>query len=408
MKVTVLGINHKSAPASLRDKFVFNQDSLSKSLNEFKVNLKSGVVILSTCNRTEIYSSISNDLLLREWLCKDHSVKTKDINDHCYFLNGTGALRHAISVGAGLDSMIIGEPQILGQVKQAYRISENGNLLDINLIPFFSKVFELSKIIRTKTQIGTNSTTIASTALKLILKIFGELKQLSVLFIGAGEMNELCAKYFAKHHPKKIMIANRTLQRAEQLGKKINAQSCLIGDVNKIIHHYDVVVSCTGSQLPIIGLGMIEEAIEKRKHQPMFFVDLAIPADIEKEIENLDDTFLYNLDDLANIAQEGMSMREQELVNAFNLLEDLIENFVQNKKNKNISLTIALKTYFEHVQEKELKKALKDIKNGSQADEVCKKLARNLTKKLLHHPTKSLNENKKNAQIIKEIFNLKD
>jgi glutamyl-tRNA reductase len=204
------------------------------------------------------------------------------------------------------------------------------------------------------------------------------------------------------------MIANRTLQRAEQLGKKINAQSCLIGDVNKIIHQYDVVVSCTGSQLPIIGLGMIEEAIEKRKHQPMFFVDLAIPADIEKEIENLDDTFLYNLDDLANIAQEGMIMREQELVNAFNLLEDLMENFVQNKKNENISLTIALKTYFEYVQENELKKALKDIKNGSQADEVCKKLARNLTKKLLHHPTKSLNENKKNAQMIKEIFNLED
>ena len=224
------------------------------------------------------------------------------------------------------------KPQVLGQIKQAFKVSQNGGLVDQGLILFFNKVFELSKIIRTKTQIGTNSTTIASTALKLILKIFGELKQLSVLFIGAGEMNELCAKYFAKHHPKKIMIANRTLQRAEQLGKKINAQSCLIGDVNKIIHQYDVVVSCTGSQLPIIGLGMIEEAIEKRKHQPMFFVDLAIPADIEKEIENLDDTFLYNLDDLANIAQEGMTMREQELVNAFNLLEDLIENLFKIKK----------------------------------------------------------------------------
>ena len=153
---------------------------------------------------------------------------------------------------------------------------------------------------------------------------------------------------------------------------------------------------------------MIEEAIEQRKHQPMFFVDLAIPADIEKEIENLDDTFLYNLEDLAKIAQEGITMREQELVNAYNLLEDLIESFAQNKKNENISLTIALKTYFDHVQENELKKALKEIKNGSEADQVCKKLARNLTNKLLHHPTKSLNENKKYAQIIKEIFNLKD
>src|SRR5210317_360006 len=350
MKVTVLGINHKSAPASLRDKFVFNQDSLSKSLNEFKVNLKSGVVILSTCNRTEIYSSISNDLLLREWLCKHHNVKIKEIHDHCYFLNGSAALRHAISVGAGLDSMIIGEPQILGQVKQAYRISENRNLLDNNLMPFFSKVFELSKIIRSKTQIGTNSTTIASAAVKLITKIFGAISDLNILFIGAGEMNELSAKYFAKYSPKKSTIANRTLDKASKLAKKINGDSCLISDVEKIIHQYDVVVSCTGSQLPIIGLGMIEEAIKKRKHQPMFFVDLAIPADIEKEIENLDDTFLYNLEDLANIAQEGMTMREQELKNAYNLLEDLIKSFVQNKKNENISLTIALKTYFDHIK----------------------------------------------------------
>jgi glutamyl-tRNA reductase len=320
MKVTVLGINHKSAPASLRDKFVFNQDSLTKSLNEFKVNLKTGVVILSTCNRTEIYSSVSNDKVLREWLCKHHNVKIKEINDHCYFLNGSAALRHAISVGAGLDSMIIGEPQILGQVKQAYRISENGNLLDNNLIPFFSKVFELSKIIRSKTQIGTNSTTIASAAVKLITKIFGAISGLNILFIGAGEMNELSAKYFAKYSPKKSTIANRTLDKASKLAKKINGDSCLISDVEKIIHQYDVVVSCTGSQLPIIGLGMIEEAIKIRKHKPMFFVDLAVPADIEKEIENLDDTFLYNLDDLAMLAQEGMDLRTQELEKAFRLL----------------------------------------------------------------------------------------
>lgn len=408
MKVTVLGINHKSAPISLREKLVFDQDAITQSLNEFKKKFNSGVVILSTCNRTEIYSTISDRKEIEIWLSKHHSVKISELGKHTYFFSKIEALKHAAAVGAGLDSMIIGEPQVLGQIKQAFKVSQNVGLIDQSIILFFNKVFELSKIIRTKTQIGTNSTTIASTALKLILKIFGELKQLSILFIGAGEMNELCAKYFAKHNPKKIMIANRTLQRAEQLGKKINGQSCLIGDVNKIIHHYDVVVSCTGSQLPIIGLGMIEEAIEQRKHQPMFFVDLAIPADIEKEIENLDDTFLYNLEDLAKIAQEGITMREQELVNAYNLLEDLIESFAQNKKNENISLTIALKTYFDHVQENELKKALKEIKNGSEADQVCKKLARNLTNKLLHHPTKSLNENKKYAQIIKEIFNLKD
>ena len=344
MKVTVLGINHKSAPASLRDKFVFNQDSLTKSLNEFKANLKTGVVILSTCNRTEIYSSVSNDKVLREWLCKHHNVKIKEINDHCYFLNGSAALRHAISVGAGLDSMIIGEPQILGQVKQAYRISENGNLLDNNLIPFFSKVFELSKIIRSKTQIGTNSTTIASAAVKLITKIFGAISDLNILFIGAGEMNELSAKYFAKYFPKKSTIANRTLDKASKLANKINGDSCLISDVEKIIHQYDVVVSCTGSQLPIIGLGMIEEAIKIRKHKPMFFVDLAVPADIEKEIENLDDTFLYNLDDLAMLAQEGMDLRAQELEKAFRLLDKLLNDYLKNQNTKNLPIATMVTT----------------------------------------------------------------
>lgn len=408
MKVTVLGINHKSAPTSLRDKFVFNQDSLSKSLNEFKVNLKSGVVILSTCNRTEIYSSISNDHLLREWLCKHHNVKTKDINDHYYFLNGTGALRHAISVGAGLDSMIIGEPQILGQVKQAYRISENGNLLDSNLIPFFSKVFELSKMIRTKTQIGTNSTTIASAAVKLISKIYGAICDLNILFIGAGEMNELSAKYFTKYSPKKSTIANRTLDKASKLAKKINGDACLISDIEKIIHQYDVVVSCTGSQLPIIGLGMIEEAIKIRKHKPMFFVDLAVPADIEKEIENLDDTFLYNLDDLAMLAQEGMDLRTQELEKAFKLLDKLLNDFLNDQKTKNVPLTISLKNLFDDTKSKELDKAMKDIQKGIDPKEVCEKLARNLTKKLLHFPTKSINEDKNNANLIKQIYKLKD
>src|SRR5210317_315789 len=408
MKVTVLGINHKSAPISLREKLVFNQDAITQSLNEFKKKFNSGVVILSTCNRTEIYSSILNRKEIEIWLSKHHGVKISELSKHSYFFSKIEALKHAAAVGAGLDSMIIGEPQVLGQIKQAFKVSQNGGLVDQGLILFFNKVFELSKIIRTKTQIGTNSTTIASTALKLILKIFGELKQLSVLFIGAGEMNELCAKYFAKHHPKKIMIANRTLQRAEQLGKKINAQSCLIGDVNKIIHQYDVVVSCTVSQLPIIGLGMIEEAIKIRKHKPMFFVDLAVPADIEKEIENLDDTFLYNLDDLAMLAQEGMDLRTQELEKAFKLLDKLLNDFLNDQNTKNVPLTISLKNLFDDTKSKELEKAVKDIQKGIDPKEVCEKLARNLTKKLLHFPTKSINEDKNNANLIKQIYKLKD
>ena len=408
MDLNLVGLNHKTAPIEIREKFVFSHDMLSHVLKDLKLKTGAEALILSTCNRTEIYSSISNEKLLRQWMCKHHNVKTKVINDHYYFYSGSVALRHAISVGSGLDSMIIGEPQILGQVKHAYRISENGDLLDKNLIPFFSKVFELSKFIRSKTQIGTNSTTIASAAFKHISKIFGAISKLNILFIGAGEMNELCAKYFAKYSPKNTTVANRTLEKASKLAKKINGDSCLISDIDKIIHQYDVVVSCTGSQLPIIGLGMIEEAIKIRKHKPMFFVDLAVPADIEKEVAKLDDTFLYNLDDLAILAQEGMNLRTKELTKAFKLLEQLLNDFLESQYTKNIPLTISLKNLFDDTKTKELEKAIKDIQKGIDPKEVCEKLARNLTKKLLHFPTKSINEDKNNAKLIQQIYKLKD
>jgi glutamyl-tRNA reductase len=408
MKVSVLGINHKTAPISLRNQLVFNQDILVHSLENFKHIFKCGVVILSTCNRTEIYSSEISQKNLEKWLSKQCNVNLQILRKYTYFFTEENALNHSSAVGSGLDSMIIGEPQILGQMKQAFKVSENSNLVDKNLVNFFAKVFEFAKIIRNKTQIGTNSTTIASTALKLINQLFGTIESLSILFIGAGEMNELCAKYFAKSIPKKIMVANRTLEKASTLAKKINAECCLISDVNSIIKNYDVVISCTGSQLPIIGLGMVEEAIKLRKHQPMFFIDLAVPADIEKEIGDLDDIFLYNLEDLANIAKEGINLRKNELEKAFNLLKEMVDEFVQNKKTSNVPLTIALKQFFNNTQEIELKKALKDIKNGVSAEEVCEKLSRNLTKKLLHYPTKAINQDSGQAKIIKTMFNLKD
>ena len=408
MKVSVLGINHKSAPLSLRDKLVFNQDLIAHSMKEFKKKFRSGVVILSTCNRTEIYSSIFNRGKIEEWLAKEHQVSTSTISKHSYFYKENECLNHAAAVGAGLDSMIIGEPQILGQIKQAYRVAENSDLIDKQLIIFFNKVFEFSKTVRNKTQIGTNSTTIASTAFKVIKKIFNNIKNLSIIFVGAGEMNELCAKYFSNHDVKNIMIANRTLSKGTKLAKKINAKGCLIGDLHKIIHQYDVVISCTGSQLPIIGLGMIEEAIKKRKNQPMFLIDLAVPCDIEKEVETIQDIFLYNLEDLARLAQDGMTLRKQELKKAHDLLNKLIINYEKDVTNANTPLTVSLRKLFTEINEKELEKAINKIGNGENPDEVCRTLSRNLTNKFLHFPAKSINKSNEYAKVIKEIFNIKD
>ena len=414
MNLNIIGLNHKTAPLVLREKLVFHSDQISHALLDLKCNKVNQVAILSTCNRTEIYFNGPKKQIVCQWLADYHHIKLSQLKKHLYHYSNKDALTHAYQVASGLDSMFLGETQILGQMKQAAKISDYAGTQGKFLSQFFQTVFEAAKEIRSKTNIGASSTTIASTIISLTKKIFGDLYQAKIIFVGAGEITELIAKYFNKHQPKKITIANRSILRAKNLAKKISAETCLLGEISDQIHEYDVVISCTGSQLPVIGLGMIKRAIKTRKHKPMVLIDLAIPRDIESEISKLNDIFLYTLDELAQITQEGIDNRADAVKDAQIIIEKKVNNFYQKSNEKKASPTIiSLRNQFEESRLKEIDKAKKQLKNGKSIDEILESLSNNLSNKFLHHPTKALNESAANetkeiSELLKKIYDLKE
>jgi len=414
MQIQLIGLNHKTAPIKLREKLVFANDMLTQALLELKEKMSSDILILSTCNRTEIYQSTSDSKTLITWLAKFHNIKEMNLKPHLYTFKNEAAFSHACRVAAGLDSMILGETQILGQMKQALKQSEFVGGQGKNIAIFFQKVFETAKLVRTKTGIGASSTTVASTILKVADKIYGKSNNVNILFVGAGEMTELCCKYFSANNKKKLTIANRSIKNGMALAKKVGGHPILIGDIHHTMHSFDIVISSTSSQLPIIGLGMIEKAIKLRKHKPMLLIDLAIPRDIEPEVAELDDIFLYTFDDLAKITEKNLKDREKETAKAELLIQQQCEEFKSHLQQKTVAPYIKnLNNKFEQTRIGEVKKMEKDLKKGVPVEQVLDKLSKNLTKKFLHSPTKALNDNAKHKNLdgiefLKKIFNLKD
>ncbi len=414
MQIQLIGLNHKTAPIKLREKLVFANDMLTQALLELKEKMSSDILILSTCNRTEIYQSASDSKTLISWLAKFHNIKEMNLKPHLYTFKNEAAFSHACRVAAGLDSMILGETQILGQMKQALKQSEFVGGQGKNIAIFFQKVFETAKLVRTKTGIGASSTTVASTILKVADKIYGKSNNVNILFVGAGEMTELCCKYFSANNKKKLTIANRSIKNGMALAKKVGGHPILIGDIHHTMHSFDIVISSTSSQLPIIGLGMIEKAIRLRKHKPMLLIDLAIPRDIEPEVAELDDIFLYTFDDLAKITEKNIKNREKETAKAELLIQQHCEEFMSHLQQKTVAPYITnLNNKFEQTRISEVKKMEKDLKKGVPVEQVLDKLSKNLTKKFLHSPTKALNDNAKHKNLdgiefLKKLFNLKD
>lgn len=412
MELNLIGLNHKTAPLSIREKFVFSSDLISHALLDLKKNTGSKAVILSTCNRTEIYFLSTKVDKVCKWLADFHQVKLSQLKKHLYIYKNKEVIIHSYRVAAGLDSMILGETQILGQMKQASKIANFAGTQGKFLDTFFQKSFQSAKEVRTKTEIGSSTTTIASTILKISKRIFGEIEKTRILFIGASDMAEMCAKYFNKHNPQKISIANRSIQNGRTMAKKINADAFLLGEITEQLHYYDIVVSSTSSQLPIIGLGMIERAIKARKHKPMLLIDLAMPRDIENEASEVSDIFLYTFDDLAKIAQEGKSNRSEAVKKAEILINSkATEFFDKEQQKKTIPTILSLRNQIENIRIQELKKAQNDIKKGLPVEKILEKLSNNLSKKFLHHPSKALNSSQKNNEIsdlLKIIYDLKE
>ena len=420
MHLAALGINHHTAPLQLREQVVFQVERLNAALREFlDQRLAREAAILSTCNRTEIYCAADNSDALRDtaaWLAQYHGVDRATLTPHLYTHGHDQAVRHAFRVAAGLDSMVLGEPQILGQMKDAAKSAENAGAMGTYLHQLFQRSFAVAKEVRSSTAIGTQSVSMAAAAVRLAGRIFPSLSQTHVLFIGAGQMIELAATHFAAQSPLSITVANRTVERAQGLAARLKGRAIRLGDLAAELHKFDIVVSCTASSLPILGLGLIESALKKRKRRPMFMVDLAVPRDIEPEAGRLDDIYLYTVDDLGGVVQGGMDVRQGAVAQAEAIIETRVQGFMQwLDARASAPLVKRLREQAEAVRSAEVARALKLIGQGKPAGEALEALSRALTNKLMHPPTAALSQGdaaggdsaaKSTARLLQSLYKL--
>ena len=395
MQLTVIGLNHQTAPLGIREKLAFAAEKLPDAVNSLLDSGAAGeAVILSTCNRTELYC-VGEPPAVTEWLAAYQSLPAAEIRPYLYTYGCTDTVRHAFRVACGLDSMVLGEPQILGQIKDAVNAAQEQNTVGTWLNTLFQKTFSVAKEIRSGTAVGEHSVSMAAAAVKMAAQIFPSVGKLNVLFVGAGEMIELVATYFAAENPRLMTVANRTLARAEELCGKlgINAESCLLSDIPEILHQYDVVISSTASPLPVIGKGMAERALKQRGQMPVFMLDLAVPRDIEAEIAELDDVYLYTVDDMAGVVQSGREARQKAAAEAEVMVEQKVAEFLEwQKSRENVPLIRALRDEGERARRHVLENAMKQLAKGASPEEVLERLSVQLTNKLLHSPTHTLSK----------------
>ena len=389
MAVWALGINHTTAPLDLRGRFAFALDMIEPHLQGLRGSMPQApeAAIVSTCNRTEIYCAGDESHLEHTlaWLAQSGGVSVQSLRSHTYSLTDGQAARHAFRVASGLDSMVLGEPQILGQLKDAVRAADAAGALGSTLSQLFQRSFAVAKEVRTSTEIGAHSISMAAAAVRLAGQLFEDLAQVKVLFVGAGEMIELCATHFAAKNPKTMTIANRTLERGEKLAGRFGADVMHLADLPERLHEFDAVISCTASTLPIIGLGAVERALKKRKHRPMFMVDLAVPRDIEPEVKRLGDVYLYTVDDLAGVVQTAQASRQAAVAQAEAIVDAGVQSFMHWVDQRNsVPLIQQLKAQADTWRAGELARARKALAKGEDVDTVLEALSKGLTQKMLH------------------------
>jgi glutamyl-tRNA reductase len=301
-------------------------------------------------------------------------------------------VKHAFRVASGLDSMVLGEPQILGQFKNAVRTAEAAGTLGLLLNKLFQRTFSVAKTVRSETDIGASTVSMAAAAVQLAERIYPSIAEQSLLFVGAGEMIDLCATHFAAHHPKRMTFANRTPERAQQLADRFLGRTISLNDLPTQLALYDIVVCCTANPLPIIGKGLVESALRARKHRPMLMFDLAVPRDVEGEVGRLDDVFLYTVDDLGKIAREGADVRQGAVSQAEVIIENQVTDFMHWLGNRELVPTIrALRDSAERARRHELERAQRRLGRGDDPQRVIEELSSALTNKFLHAPTHALN-----------------
>jgi glutamyl-tRNA reductase len=399
MSVIALGLNHTTAPLDVRGRFAFPADKLVPTLRAFRgrVQRAAEVAIVSTCNRTELYVGSADgsvDELAGQtlgWLAESGGMPVDELQRHFYVLEDAGAARHTFRLASGLSSMVIGETQILGQMKQAVREADSAGTLGSTLHQLFQRSFAVAKEVRTGTEIGMHTISLAAAIVRLADKLFEDFGQLKVLFLGAGEMAAPVLAHLAAKSPKQLTIANRSIERGAALAAHFKAEAIGLTEAMARLAEFDVVVSCTASQLPVIGLGAASRAVKARRRRPVLMVDLAVPRDIETEIAALPDVYLYSLDDLSQIVQAGSDKRSAAVGQAETIIESGVQDFVRwLGTRETVPLIQALQTQAEVWRAAELQRARKLLAKGDDIDAVLEALSRGLTQKMLHGPMAGL------------------
>ena len=389
MTVWTIGLNHHTAPVDVRGRFAFALDQIGQRLDHLRnaVSPHLEAAILSTCNRTEMYCSGGSEHMPQtlDWLAQAGGVEPHALREYSYSHQDEHAARHAFRVASGLNSMVLGEPQILGQMKDAVRAASDAGALGTTLNQLFQRSFSVAKEVRSATEIGAHSISMAAAAVRLAGQLFENLGSTRVLFVGAGEMIEICATHFAAKKPLAMVISNRTRARGEQLAAQYGAQVMALSELPDRLQEFDIVVSCTASTLPIIGLGAVERALKKRKRRPMFLVDLAVPRDIEMEVKSLNDAYLYTVDDLAHVVKAGQEQRHAAVAQAESIIDGGVKAFSHWLDQRGtVPLIKQVQEQTDHWRRAELARALKMLERGEDAATVLETMSRGLTQKMLH------------------------
>ncbi len=422
MTLIAFGINHKTAPVEIREKVAFAPEKMEQALHEcisHGTGSISEAAIISTCNRTELYLNLhenetnKNDInVLLEWFCQYHQLKKEDVEPYIYLHNNDDAVQHILRVASGLDSLILGEPQILGQIKDAYSTATQAGTIGRQLNRLFQHTFSVAKQVRTDTAIGASPVSVAFAAVSLAKRIFANLSEHTALLIGAGETTELVARHLADQGVKKMIVANRTVERAQILATQFSAEAIALSDMPERLVEADIIIASTASQLPILGKGAVESALKSRKHRPIFMVDIAVPRDIEPEVGNLDDVYLYTVDDLHEVIEEGRQSREEAAKQAEEIIENQVDHFMGWLRSlKGVDTIRAFREQAELKRDEQLTLAKKQLAAGKDPEQVMNDLARTLTNKLIHEPTAQLNQaaysgRKDILNNARELFNL--
>ncbi len=389
LTMIAIGLNHKSAPIALREQLAFSAEKMPMALRELVgLDAVNEAMILSTCNRVELYCTGGAEQAVKDWLARYHQISPADLAPHLYCHRHQDAVRHVMQVASGLDSMMLGESQIFGQLKQAYTLARDAGTIGDVLGRLFPTVFTVTKQVRTDTDIGASPVSIAYAAVHHAKRIFTSFEQHPVLLIGAGDTIEMVAMHLYNQGARRIIVANRSLERAESIAKKYHGHWIRIADVPAYLKEVDIVVTATASQLPILGKGTLESALKVRRHRPIFIVDLAIPRDVEPEASELEDIYLYNIDDLISFVDQNLKCREGAAQKAQEIITIAAAHFMRELRGQDALVTVRdYRHKIEKMRDEALLEAKIQIQRGQCPEQVLTQLARNVTNKIMHSPT---------------------